>query len=150
MKCIQCPKVYTEKEKSIFLAGGITGCADWQSKFIELLKEENIVILNPRREKYAENFPDIEKEQITWEFNHLKLADAVIFWFPKDTLCPITLYELGKVSVFNKPIFIGVDPEYLRKSDVEIQTNLIRPEVQIVYSLEELSSQVKKWINSKN
>jgi hypothetical protein len=69
----------------------------------------------------------------------------VSFWFPKETLCPITLYELGKQSASNKPIFVGVHPEYARRRDVEIQTQLIRPEVKIVYSLEDLAQEIKIW-----
>jgi len=31
MKYVQAPNKYSGKEKSIFLAGGITGCPDWQT-----------------------------------------------------------------------------------------------------------------------
>ena len=42
----------------------------------------------------------------------------------------------------SKPIFIGVDPKYQRRQDVEIQTKLARPEIEIVYSLEDLANQI--------
>ncbi len=45
----------------------------------------------------------------------------------------------------DKPLFVGVHPNYLRKRDVEIQTSLVRPEIQIAYSLEDLASQVLKF-----
>ena len=148
MKYIECPEVYKENEKnekSIFLAGGITECLNWQSELVKLLENENITLLNPRRKVFPVNNPNIDKEQITWEYHHLKKATAVSFWFPKETLCPITLYELGKQSAYEKPLFIGVHPEYKRKSDVEIQTGLIRPEIKIVYSLNDLAKQIKDW-----
>ena len=146
MKYIECPEIYDGKETFLFLAGGISGCPNWQIELAEMLKETNLVVLNPRRKHFLENNPDIEEEQITWEYNHLKKADIISFWFPKETLCPITLYELGKQSTNNKPILIGVHPDYKRKRDVEIQTKLIRPGVKIVYSIKDLAEQIKNII----
>ena len=59
------------------------------------------------------------------------------------------MYELGKQSVGKKPLFIGIDSDYQRKKDVEIQTRLVRPEIKIVYSLNDLASQIKEWDVSK-
>ena len=39
-------------------------------------------------------------------------------------------------------LFVGIHPEYKRKMDVEIQTALVRPEVTVVYSVEDLADQV--------
>lgn len=147
MRYVECPEVYEARgrELALFIAGGITGCTNWQSELSSLLKNERITLLNPRRKSYPENQPNIEEEQISWEYEHLKKASAVSFWFPRETLCPITLYELGKQSASNKPIFVGVHPEYARKRDIEIQTRLIRPNVKIIYSLDALAQQIKIW-----
>lgn len=130
--------------KSLFLAGGITGCPDWQQEMRKLLELTDLVLLNPRRK----NFP-IEKkgaafDQICWEYAALKFADSISFWFPQETICPIVLYELGAWSMTKKPIFVGVHPEYARRQDVNMQTRLSRPEVEIVDSLSALASQIKK------
>ena len=53
-----------------------------------------------------------------------------------------------EVSI-SKKLFIGVHPDYVRRSDVEIQTGLVRPDVEIVYDLETLAGQVKDWVNPK-
>jgi hypothetical protein len=152
MKYIECPENY-EKELnspvSLFIAGGITGCTNWQNKFIELLKDEDVVLLNPRRKIFSENDPSISEQQILWEHVYLKSADATSFWFTPETLCPITLFELGKQLSLNKPLFVGIHPEYARKKDLEIQVKLIRPDIKIVYDLESLSSQVKNWLKQK-
>ncbi|VVB80059.1 Nucleoside 2-deoxyribosyltransferase like protein [uncultured archaeon] len=145
MRYIECPQEYSGKEKSLFLAGGITGCVDWQLELLDLLKDTDLVILNPRRKNFDLSISNIEEEQIAWEFNHLNKADAVSFWFPKETLCPITLYELGKISMGNKKLFIGLDPSYARKNDVLTQTKLIRPDVKIIYSLRDLAEQIISW-----
>lgn len=145
MRYVECPAIYSGNDLSLFLAGGISGCLDWQKVLIDLLQDTNFTILNPRRQKFDLSKKDIEDEQISWEYSHLNKASAVSFWFPCETLCPITLYELGKQSMSSKPIFVGVHPEYSRKKDLEIQTSLIRPEVKIVYSLEELAKQIMGW-----
>lgn len=130
--------------KIVFLAGGITNCPNWQQKMRSLLQDADLILLNPRREHFSISIedPSAVLKQITWEHNQLRMADAILFWFPRETLCPIVLYELGAWSMTDKPIFVGVHPDYQRRQDVEIQTHLARPEVKISYSLEDLAQQV--------
>ena len=146
MKYIECPEIYSKErnEKSLFIAGGITGCENWQNDFVTSLKNENLVILNPRRKNFI-NDEENSIAQIKWEYGHLKKASAVSFWFTSETLCPITLYELGKAQAMKKLVFLGVHPDYKRKFDLEVQTSLIRPESKIVYSLNDLLKQVIEW-----
>jgi len=129
--------------QSLFLAGGITGCPDWQRDLIAILDDVYIVLLNPRRKDFPIHDPSASMKQIKWEYDALRKADMISFWFPKETLCPIVLYELGAWSMTDKQIFIGVHPEYPRRQDVEIQTSLVRPEVEITYSLYDLANQIK-------
>jgi len=145
MRYIQCPEIYKGKEKSLFLAGGISNCPLWQQDLVALLRKTDLVLINPRRKENLVYDLELEKEQIGWEFSHLKKSSAISFWFPKETVCPITLYELGKEVHSKKPLFIGVHPEYSRKRDIEIQLKLVRPEIKIVYSLEDLAEQIKEW-----
>lgn len=128
--------------KIVFLAGGITGCPDWQQEMRSLLQDTSLILLNPRREHFPIGDPNAAQEQIAWEHRQLRIADAILFWFPRETLCPIVLYEMGAWSMTKKPIYIGIHPEYRRRRDVEIQTQLVRPDVKIVYCLEDLASQV--------
>lgn len=146
MKYIQAPTNYepTQNEKTLFLAGGITGTINWQSKLVEIIQDEDITIINPRQKQYKENKEDA-KQQITWEHGYLKKVAAISFWFTEETLCPICLYELGTWSNSEKPLFVGINPNYKRKLDVEIQTKLARPEIEIVYSLNDLAKQIKEW-----
>ena len=146
MKLIKCPEVFEGYSRSLFIAGGISGCSDWQNEFVSMFWDKDIVLINPRRDNYDFDDPSLEEKQISWEFDHLQKSDAVSFWFPNETLCPITLYELGKISNSDKKLFIGVDPDYSRKNDVIIQTSLIRPDVEVVFSLEKLIDQVKEWL----
>jgi hypothetical protein len=145
MHYIESPGGFESKHvglASIFLAGGITGCPDWQQEMRGLLQDYEGVLVNPRRANFPIHDPGAALEQIMWEHRHLRLADTVLFWFPCETICPIVLYELGAWSMTNKPIFVGVHPRYQRRQDVEVQTGLVRPGVRVVYSLRELAALV--------
>ncbi|MCB0329458.1 MAG: nucleoside 2-deoxyribosyltransferase domain-containing protein [Bdellovibrionales bacterium] len=142
---VVCPQQTQDFENSLFLAGGITDCPDWQADLVSLISNLPITALNPRRPYFPINDPSASNEQIEWEHRYLRSAEAISFWFPRETFCPITLYELGAWSMGNKALFIGVHPEYPRKIDIEIQTRLARPEIQIVYSLGDLASQIREW-----
>jgi len=108
-----------------------------------MLKDTDWVLLNPRWEHFPIHDPSAALAQITWEYEHLRVANAILFWFPSETICPIGLYELGAWSMMHKPLFVGVHPDYSRRRDVEIQTSLSRPDVGIVYSLEDLAKAVR-------
>lgn len=133
--------------KSVFLAGGITGCYDWQRTVLMYLKDANLVVCNPRRE----NFPsptsrEIAQEQISWEHRYLRDCDLVAIWFPCETLCPITLLELGTLLRSNKPLVVGIHPGYARKMDLEIQIPLYRNDVRIVNFLPDFANEIIRQI----
>ena len=130
---------------SLFLAGGITGCPDWQNEVCGRLSDSPLAVLNPRRRDFPIHDPSAAPAQIKWEFQHLRRAEAVLFWFPCETLCPIALYELGAWSMTPKPLFVGCHPAYQRRYDVLIQTKLARPNVRVVDSLDDLILSVRNW-----
>ncbi len=105
----------------------------------------NFAILNPRRANFPIDSPDAAELQIRWEFEHLRKADIISFWFCKETIQPIVLYELGAWSMTKKPIVVGVEPGYEREQDVRIQTNLIRPDVRILNTLEALANELRLY-----
>jgi hypothetical protein len=147
MVYIEAPENVITSSTSLFLAGGIQGCPDHQAFICNELKDADITIYNPRRKNFPIKDPTAAYGQIKWEFDHLAAATMISFWFCKETQCPIVLLELGKYLMTNKPIVIGIDPKYSRRQDVEIQTQLERPEVPIVYSLEDLSNEISKLHN---
>jgi hypothetical protein len=129
----------------LFLAGGISHCPEWQKEAISLLSDLEIRIFNPRREYWNMNAgPEESRDQILWEHKYLQQADWILFWFPEETDCPITLFELGKYLVSNKNLFIGMHPNYNRRLDVIEQCAIERPFMQPVFSLKELCHNVEK------
>lgn len=140
---------------SLFLAGGIGSgavVADWQSELVQRLRDTNLNLLNPRRDDYPAGNPNALREQIEWEHRYLKSASVISFWFVPETLCPITLYELGAWANWRdetgerKPILVGAHPDYARREDVVIQLGLVRPEVEVVGSLDALESQIRAFV----
>lgn len=131
MMVLECPEALiaqTSHDISIFLGGGITGCPDWQQEAINQFGSyslDDLILLNPRRSTFDITDPTMSEFQIKWEAHHLKHADAIIFWFPCETLCPITLFELGKHAQKGDRIFVGCHPDYARAFDVKHQLSLI-------------------------
>ncbi|MFI8458526.1 nucleoside 2-deoxyribosyltransferase domain-containing protein [Kitasatospora sp. NPDC085464] len=120
---------------AVFLAGGITGCPDWQATAARMFGDDEVAVLNPRRSSATSPIP--VADQIAWEYRHLHRAAVVLFWFPRsvDSVQPIALYELGMHAGRGTPIAVGVDRNYLRRRDVEIQLSLARPELTIHHTL---------------
>ena len=147
-------------EECLFLAGSITGAEDWQKNlafkdvkdpFQDINNEgvsliDRFNIFNPRRQNYNGLDPKLENEQITWEYHCIHQCKHILFWFAKETLAPITLFELGSAlnTHDHSKIYIGIDPEYKRKNDVIIQTRLRNPRLasRIVFSKDELIYQI--------
>src|SRR5262245_29154008 len=141
---VEAPAEFTGRGPSLFLAGGITGCPDWQREAMTALADLPVTLLNPRRPTFPIDDPAAGPAQVEWEHRHLRRASAILFWFTQETLCPIALYELGAWSMTDRPLFVGVHPQYARRADVEIQTRLARPDVQVVLTLGELFGQVRR------
>jgi len=138
MKVITAPEDYTRQKNDVFcfLAGGITGCPNWQNKVLQKLTEydpENLVIFNPRRKNFDVTNEDATYEQINWEFYYLNHMNIFSMYFCANEIQPICLYELGRyVEVmknnypgdFENRIIITIEHGYPRSSDVLQQTYL--------------------------
>jgi Nucleoside 2-deoxyribosyltransferase like len=156
MRIITAPQPFIRtkiQESSVFLAGGISNCPNWQEILISHIKfafsgKDNLVILNPRRDDFDVSKKEETTKQIKWEHEALEQAGTILFWFPKDTLCPITLFELGNYLEKKKNIIIGVDPKYARKYDVEYQTYIRRPEVAVAQNWERFLEYVSEHLKS--
>lgn len=133
---IEAPDEYTGKGPAVFLAGGITGCPDWQSEARDLIPC-SVVVLNPRRADFPIHDPSAAAAQIDWEYRHLRRADVVLFWFPDSgpIVQPIALYELGAHAASGKRIAVGADPDYIRRADVVLQLGHVRPDVPVRHHL---------------
>lgn len=147
MQYVEAPEVFPSGGDyvTVFLAGGITGCPDWQMQMAILLTGTDLVLFNPRRADFPIDDPNASYEQIAWEHYHLHRADRILFWFPAENQagCPIALFELGAWLRSDKHVAVGVEPGYVRGEDVRIQIELERPEITVVDTLEDLALEIR-------
>jgi len=140
------PLTLSRTRPSLFMAGGISNCPDWQELMIERCSHLDAIFINPRRYDFDVMDPKQSDIQIEWEHCNLEIADIVSFWFPEETLCPITLFELGKIAMSDKPMVVGVHPGYKRKFDVIKQLSIIRPEIEVIDNLDGFFNEVQSVI----
>jgi hypothetical protein len=141
MREIKAPEKWNKNdkdEKIVFLAGSIEmGKAEpWQQQVVNTLKDENVLILNPRRDDWDSSWVQkIEnaqfREQVEWELDGQERADLVLLYFDPTTKSPITLLELGRF--FNKT-FVCCPEGFWRKGNVDVFCK--RYQVPIVYTKE--------------
>lgn len=137
--------VMTKCPIKLFLAGGIQNCRDWQSDIIEKMSIDsenkihdylsNVIVYNPRRQNFPIHIKEESVKQIIWEYDKLKKSDIISFWFAAGSLNPIVMFEYGKfITNNNIKIVLGIDEDFPRKTDVEIQTKLERADININYN----------------
>jgi len=118
----------------IFLAGSIEmGKAEmWQQRVTNELQNEDVIILNPRRDDFNPNAKQEKtdpyfSEQVNWEQDAIEGADIVFFYFAPGTMSPISLLELGECiglpdsCADDSRQFIVCCPQgYWRKGNIDI------------------------------
>lgn len=131
---VEAPQRYDGAGPSVFLAGGITGCPDWQANAARRLLP-HADVLNPRRRNYVAGGDEYER-QVDWEYHHLRRAAIILFWFADEAIQAIALFELGAFAGSEKPIVVGAHPGYPRRTDVVLQLSHARPGLIVHSSLE--------------
>ena len=151
MRYIEAPQNYAPRPgdpPALFLAGGISGCENWQAQACELLADAPVVVFNPRRADFDVADSAAAYKQIAWEYHHLRRADVTLFWFPacdrSVTVQPIALFELGATlegaNCYGRRLVVGVDQGYPRLFDVIEQCRHARPGLAVHISLQETVS----------
>lgn len=135
----------------VFLAGSIEmGTAeDWQKWVEGEFVNDNLIILNPRRDHWDPTWEQSInnskfKEQVEWELEGQEDSDVIAMYFDPKTKAPITLLELG---LFHKKMIVCCPAGFYRKGNVDIVCN--RYKVPLVTNLPDLVSAVKAKIKKK-
>lgn len=112
--------------QSLFLGGSIEmGKAEnWQDKIIKDLKNNRLLILNPRRDDWDSSWKqDITNpnfyEQVNWELSGLDFVDVIAFYFDPNTKSPVTMLELGLYATSSKIVVYCPEP-FWRKGNIDI------------------------------
>lgn len=100
MQYIEAPHPYSQHVlyKSVYLAGGITNCPDWQQQMVHLLDDTDYTLLNPRRQCFPISDPNASREQITWEYHYMSQS---IYFHPSSNTFLLAYQHLtccGKVA----------------------------------------------------
>lgn len=143
---VEAPQPYDGPGPSVFLAGGITGCPDWQATAAARLSP-HADVLNPRRRNYVTADEEYAR-QVEWEYRHLRRADLIMFWFAAEAIQAIALFELGAFAASEKPMVVGADPLFPRRTDVVLQLGQARPGLIVHSSLESTIEAVVHAIES--
>lgn len=158
MRVITAPEVYIPEPNDIkvFLAGGITGCYNWQSDVIKKLHLydglDRLVVFNPRRDNFPIDDPDAAPQQIKWEFTALEQMDIFSMYFDGgESLQPICQYELGRYicrmqmrfpADWEDRIIVNTNRNYKRKLDVKYQTYLISRHIDVCEVTDALAADI--------
>lgn len=130
MEHIKAPELWIHHQKTIFLAGSIEmGRAEpWQDRVVEMLKDQPVTILNPRRADWDNSWKQSEddpmfSQQVHWELHGIAEAEVVLFYFDPRTQSPITLMELGYVigrAWVKNRVLVCCPEGFFRKGNVDI------------------------------
>lgn len=123
VKAIEQP---SSSSPSIFLAGSIEmgKAVDWQQKIYEILKNEDVVLLNPRRDDWDSSLKQTIEEkqfrdQVEWELNSMENCSVIIMNFDPETKSPVTLLELGLHARSGK-LLVCCPEGFFRKGNVDV------------------------------
>lgn len=144
---IKPPAPFDIQGFSIFLSGSIEqGLAiNWQATLEKLLKDQPIIILNPRRDVWDASLEQkitnpIFKGQVDWELDgQEKESDVIAMYFDPATKAPITLLELGLFAKTGK-LVVCCPEGFWRKGNVDIVCE--RYGIKQVNTLEELAKEI--------
>lgn len=136
----------------VFLAGSIEmGKAEkWQDRIANELMDCEVVLFNPRRDDWDASWKQDPTpgtkfhEQVSWELEHIRKSDLVVFYFDPNTQSPITLLELGYVIGSGMQAIVCCPDGYFRKGNVIISSGLTG--LPVVNTFEELLSSLREWI----
>lgn len=114
------------KRPAVFLAGSIEQgkARKWQNEFIECLKDDCVIVCNPRRKDWNKDWPNEITfppfvEQVNWELDHLESASVIAMYFDPNTISPISLEELGLFARSGR-LFVCCPEGYQRRGNVQI------------------------------
>jgi hypothetical protein len=122
------PLPFVFSRPSVFMAGGICNCTDWQSQLAPVFDTGLYDVVNPRKLAGYDHNRVTARAQIEWEHKALSNVDSCVFWFPEENVSAVTLLELGKMlsraSHHSVRLAVGWHPNYQLAYDLEAQIHL--------------------------
>lgn len=129
MKVIKPPTPLTQIDSHdpiIFIAGSIDmgQAEDWQADFESFFDDQQVTLLNPRRDIWDMNQEQSINnpyfaEQVNWELDGLQRADIIALYFGPTTTSIISMMELGMFADSGK-VITYCPKQFWRRGNVEI------------------------------
>jgi hypothetical protein len=128
----KAPQWYPKQGFKVFLSGSIDmgKAEDWQTKLSAALDDQDIMILNPRRDDWDDTWEQSLNderfvEQVQWELEAMEAADVIAVHFTKDSFSPITLLELGlhattEWNMLSSKQVVYCEEGFYRKGNVDV------------------------------
>ena len=138
--------------KSLFLGGSIENgkADDWQKEIEIALKDDEGIILNPRRDDWDSGWIQSKdnpqfKSQVKWELFGLEHCKIIVMYFQPGTKSPISLLELG-LHVKSEKLLVCCPKGYMKKGNVDITCAYYG--VPVVETFDELVTSIKYIVTS--
>jgi hypothetical protein len=126
LKPVQSLKNLPSNIIKMFLGGSIDmgNSKDWQKEIETELKDENVILLNPRRDDWDSSWKqEIEndqfREQVEWELEAQEKSDIILMNFLPTSQAPISLLETGLAAKESK-LIVCCPKGYWRKGNIDI------------------------------
>jgi hypothetical protein len=124
---VKPPQHYNPDRPSVFLAGSIEQgkAEDWQVKVAQEIDSDQVIVYNPRRDRWTELDQKQLDDQIMWEQRYLFKSSFGFFYFAPDTTSVVSMLELGQVLESTRYSgeasyqFIAVHPKYFRRENIK-------------------------------
>lgn len=123
----------------LYLGGTSASDTNWQAEAIKHLSAEQVIIVNPRRERAPTDKPSV-LTQIAWQRRHLWAADFGLFWFEGPHPDPLGLMELGEVLLSSLHIALGMPEDYPLRDEICANVADVVPDLVIHHDLRETVS----------
>lgn len=124
--CDSCKSFKLANLPSVFLAGSIEmgKAEDWQAKMELALANEDVLVLNPRRDDWDSSWKQSIRnaqfrKQVEWELRAQEIANVIAMNFVAGMKAPITLLEFGLFARSGK-LIVHCPEGFWRKGNVDI------------------------------
>ncbi len=137
----------------VFLGGSIDmgKTENWQAKLEKDLSEYDVIILNPRRDDWSQDWKPVSsdqnfREQVEWELAALEYSDIIVMYFAPDSKSPVSLLEFGLYARTGK-LLVFCPEGFWRKGNVDIVSE--RYGLRNFETFEEVVGEIKKQVEPK-
>lgn len=151
---IKSPNEFPIKDNrlKIFLGGSIDmgKSENWQARLEQELSDENVIILNPRRDDWNKDWKPIStdtnfRKQVEWELSALEYSDIIIMYFAPESQSPISLLEFGLYAKTKKLMVVCPDG-FWRKGNVDIVSE--RYQIKTFKTIDKMVLELKAQIDN--